>query len=76
MSVTPQYRCDLTGCEAIKGPVNHWWLVSVYENALISISPWEWDKNGDYHDQEGTKHFCGQAHALQFVSSIMGENRG
>jgi hypothetical protein len=76
MKMLPQYHCDLPGCEAIKGPVNHWWLVDVKGNGVISIYPWELPQSVGYHDQEGVKHFCGQAHALQFVSSIMGENRG
>ena len=75
MSKMPNpYVCDKDGCGAIKRDVNHWWVVT-YSNGdyLFQIMTWERGKVEQLIDLEGfTHHFCGQPHALEFVSEIMG----
>ena len=70
MILPPQFKCDSKGCEAVRSESNHWWA-SRSNQGRIEIYPWQ------LADDDGllnvTKHFCGAAHALQYVSSLMGK---
>ena len=70
MSLTAQHKCDTPGCSAVHTESNHWWAVRSYNWGKTELYTWERaEKDGVLED---SKHFCGQTHALQFVSSEMG----
>jgi hypothetical protein len=69
MIIPERFRCDAPGCGMERTPTNHWWLVM--NQGHVRIYRWE-DAEAD-HVLDCGKHFCGQTHALQYVSSLMGE---
>lgn len=73
MMIPEQYHCDSPGCKAVHTETNHWWGVVYYnERHEIAVRPWE---NCTPFFLASGKHFCGQSHALQYLSSIMGESK-
>jgi len=69
MSLTAQHKCDTPGCTATHGEANNWWAVDSM-GRVIHLYPWADARRDEVLDD--CKHFCGQTHALQFVSSEMG----
>lgn len=60
--------CDSPKCEATRREVNHWFAVTELPNGLLFQT---WDQAAADGNLERSKHFCGQTHALQFVSERM-----
>jgi hypothetical protein len=71
MSIGQQIECDLPGCKRVRSETNHWWAVHVSDGKSISIYWWDYAAQSPAAVAQ-TKHFCGQAHALQYVSASMG----
>lgn len=72
MRIPEQYKCDVEGCEQVKGPTNGWWLISTDSftgGTGISIRPFSHLKDclGAWF------HCCGQEHAIQKASELMGK---
>lgn len=73
MIVPQQYTCDTPGCTQTRTETNHWFAVYLGRSRhKIEIHTWESAIAEDRLDDPNTYHFCGQTHALQFVSNEMG----
>ena len=66
------YACDKPGCSLTRGSANHWAIVRIMDNHLEF---WRWDRAADAGllDDSASRHFCGPAHALSFVSTALGQ---
>ena len=62
--------CEAPGCTLVRTPTKHWFAVRVLESGKIEVYPWEVAVAAKVLRK--TSHFCGQTHALQFVSAKMG----
>lgn len=72
MIIPERFRCDAPGCGLERSETNHWHAVRKMDHGVL-IQTWEQaEKDGRLGDSE-FRHFCGQTHALQYVSSLMGE---
>ena len=69
MIVPQQYKCDVCGIEHTV--TNGWYFVE----RKTAISIYKWDDAKANNILDCGFHFCGAAHALQFVSSEMGEKK-
>lgn len=63
--------CDTLGCTKTHTASNGWWVVRVVD---FYKELWKWEDAEAVGVLKGPKtfHFCGQTHALQFLSSEMG----
>ena len=66
----PPIICEATGCGRMRTETNHWYAVRTKPGGKIEV--WPWDAAVASKVVKQTHHFCGQTHALQFVSSEMG----
>ena len=62
-------KCDTPGCGKTRTTVNHWFAV----RKTLGLTIYKWDDAEGLGLLDECKHFCGQTHALQFVSSEMGK---
>lgn len=74
MIVPQRYICEAKGCGAVHSESNRWWVVSTRLGCL-SLYRWETAEEVGLLNDEHSHHFCGQNHALQFVSSEMGDGK-
>jgi hypothetical protein len=69
--IVPQTaKCDLAGCGRERTATNHWFAVSVKSGAIVIRS---WETAEELGVLSESAHFCGQTHALQFVSAEIGK---
>ena len=69
----PPYECDAPGCSQTRTDTNHWFAIRVYSQGKTEIYVWERaEQDGVLAD---SKHFCGQTHALQFLSQVLGQKK-
>ena len=62
--------CEAPGCTQTRTATNHWFAVRSKPGGRIEIYPW--DAAVAAKIVRRSHHFCGQTHALQFVSSEIG----
>ena len=64
-------KCDTTGCLLERTATNHWFVVRLLDDHK---ELWEWEKAEakGFLNEATAYHFCGQTHALQFVSQTIG----
>ncbi len=68
MSIIPQQiECDHPNCGLKRKEVNHWFAVLADDSG---VKIFEWSKAPQNAVKRG-KHFCGVAHALLYVSSLL-----
>ena len=73
MLLPQQYGCDTSGCMEVRTATNHWQVVTK-DATGIHVRTWDQaDARGCLADSS-TSHHCGQSHALQQVSNLMGED--
>lgn len=70
MRIPEQYKCDVEGCDQVKGPTNGWWLVGIHMDAQVWIMPW---CSQGCPEKPMWTHVCGQEHAIQKASELMGK---
>ena len=63
------YACEAPGCRLTRTPTNHWFAVRVMSGSLVIHT---WGHAETLGLLEECRHYCGQTHALQFVSAEMG----
>ena len=73
MIVPQQFKCDLPGCGKDRTAANHWFAVRAFNWGKTEI--YTWDRAVADGVLEDCQHFCGPAHALQFVSAEMGSKK-
>jgi hypothetical protein len=66
----PPITCESPGCNQVRTACNHWYAVRVIPGRKFEI--WKWEAAVAAKMITRCAHFCGQTHALQFVSSEMG----
>jgi hypothetical protein len=70
MIVPQQFRCDTPGCTATHSESNRWFAIRQFGRRTELYS---WEDAISEGVLAESSHFCGQTHALQFVSSLMGK---
>lgn len=63
-------KCDTVGCGMEHTDSNHWWVVRIMDKHW---QLWKWEDAVTKPWFASSSHFCGQTHALQFISSEMGK---
>jgi len=71
--VPQQFKCDLPGCGKDRTAANHWVAVRASTAGLMIY--WNWDYAVADGVLDDCRHFCGPAHALQFISSAVGSKK-
>ena len=72
MIIPQRYVCDTVGCGAVHTEANGWYAVQVERHGLYIFT---WEQAAKNQRLERSYHFCGQTHALQFVSAEMGSKK-
>lgn len=69
--IVSTHACGTPGCGLVHTESNHWFLVRVMDDHS-ELWKWEDAESADLLSDLTAHHFCGQTHALQFLSSEMG----
>ncbi len=70
MIITDPFRCDRPMCEEQHTTQNGWWVVVELKRPAIKMVEFT---HATADEIKLGKHFCGQTHAVEHVSLLMGE---
>ncbi len=69
MGEISQWKCDAPGCEAVRKPENHWWVIK-FEAGMLALRPM-----GDDPVDPQELTLCGEKCVVNRISTFMSSQK-